>query len=69
MSVTSVQRTDRTAKRNARSVAVSFGPRGSSSRRARLERSSKGIRCVAHRRDALPGVTHGARGLRTESSR
>ncbi len=69
MSVTSVQRTDRTAKSHALSAAVSFGPRGSSSRHAHLERSCKGIRRAAHRRDALPSATHGARGLTTGSSR
>jgi len=69
MSVTSVQRTDRTAKSHALSAAVSLRPRGSSSRRAHLEQSCKGIRRAAHRRDALPGATHGARGLTTGSSR
>ncbi len=67
MSVTSVQRTDRTAERQALSAAVSSGPRGSSSRCADLERACKAAPRGAHRRDAL--AAHGERGLRTESSR
>lgn len=69
MGVTSVQRTDRTAQRDARSAAASSGSRGSSSRRADLGRLDKKIRRAAHRRDALPGAPRGERGLRTESSR
>lgn len=69
MSVTSVQRTDRTAERQALSAAVSSGPRGSSSRCVDLGRACNVVRRGAHRRDALPSAAYGERGLRTESSR
>ncbi|KYF89443.1 hypothetical protein BE20_20445 [Sorangium cellulosum] len=65
MSVTSVQRTDRTTERQAPSAAASSGLRVSCSRRADVGRACDVARRAAHRRDAL----HGERGLTTENSR
>ncbi|KYF51183.1 hypothetical protein BE08_45885 [Sorangium cellulosum] len=69
MGVTSVQRTDRTARRDARSAGAASGSRGSSPRRADLGQPGETVRRAAHRRDALPGAPRGERGFTTEISR
>lgn len=69
MSVTSLQRTDRTAERDALSATVSRGSRVSSSPRAELGRAATAARRAARRRDVLPGAPRRERGLTTESSR
>lgn len=69
MGVMSVQRTDRTAGRDARSAGAASGSRGSSSPCADLGRPGETVRRAARRSDALPGAPRGERGLTTEISR